>query len=285
MRLASDDQVESFSSGALKAFFKREYDGPALREMLLDPEKFMEAAGARVVKVSEKVKVLAAEAKIGVESKKLFIKAFGREGVFYAAKNFLRRSRAFKAWAAERALNLRGPFTPKAIAAIEFRRLGFLRRSYFITEEAEGSTSLDKFFRTNFSPPLSREAIRRKRFFIRQLARFLKDLHDQGIFHDDLKGANILVCGGPAGPYNFFLIDIDRVSIKKGPSKVKRIRELTKINFTFREGKSLTLTDRMRFLGQYLCGPGQFAEERDSFWRAVEKKTAKRLVRSLAQKN
>lgn len=276
----SNDEFESFSSGALKAFFRREYHGPALQELLLDPERFVAAAGASVMKDSKKVKVLAAEAEFGGERKKLFIKRFGREGVFYPVKNLFRRSRAFKAWAAAHALNLRRPLTPKAVAAIELRSWGFLRRSYLITEEAEGATSLDRFFRANFSPPLSKERIRHKRHFIRQFARFIKYIHNQAIFHDDLKGGNILVCGERAGPYKFFLIDIDRVSLKKGRCERRRIRDLVKINFTFRGSGSPTLADRMRFLSEYLAGSSWLANGRDRFWRTVERKTAEKLARS-----
>jgi tRNA A-37 threonylcarbamoyl transferase component Bud32 len=80
--------------------------------------------------------------------------------------------------------------------------------------------------------------------FLRRLARVVRRLHDRGVFHSDLKSANVLVGAG-----RIAVIDLDRVRFSPGVPEKRRFFNLGQLNAALTP--PLTRTDRLRFLHAY----------------------------------
>src|SRR5206468_3791239 len=89
-------------------------------------------------------------------------------------------SRPWWPWAGAQALAARGFGTPELVAAVEFRRAGMLRRSFFLTREVAGAVTADVHWRTilNERDPGRRRVARRA--FARALGELFRRLHGEG---------------------------------------------------------------------------------------------------------
>ena len=125
-------------------------------------------------------------------------------------KDIFRYPRAFKSYSAGWALLNRGIATPKPLAAGEERKWGLVKKSVFIAEYIPEALNIALWVRqTWFQLSLSD-----KKNILTQLARYIRVIHDRGIFPFDLKGSNILV-EKSAVRTSFYLIDLDHVATKK----------------------------------------------------------------------
>ena len=64
---------------------------------------------------------------------------------------------------------------------------------------------------------------------LRALARFLVFAHNQGILHRDLSDGNLLVRASRPGAYDLFLIDTNRISVRRKVSLPSRVRNLVRL--------------------------------------------------------
>lgn len=114
--------------------FKKSHDSEPLRELLQNPDKFMNAPGAVLLKAGNTCTV----AQVEVNGKKLVIKRYNMKNPLHALNRAFRSSRALNCW--RQALRLESYRIPTAspVAMVE-KRFGPLRsRAYFITEYVEG---------------------------------------------------------------------------------------------------------------------------------------------------
>jgi serine/threonine protein kinase len=88
---------------------------------------------------------------------------------------------------------------------------GAVRRDLLITEAVANCTTLDRFIAGEFSAL----DLQSKRQLVADLASFMKNLHDKGVFHTDLHGGNIFITA-KGGSYQFHILDLDRVRLKSG---------------------------------------------------------------------
>ncbi len=91
----------------------------------------------------------------------------------------------------------------------------------------DGAISSDNYFFTKIKD--SKE----KKIFISQLAVFVKKIHDNGVFHKDLKCANILVRKILDKRFQFFLIDNGRIIFRKKIKEKDRVFNLAQIKASF----------------------------------------------------
>ena len=138
-------------------------------------------------------------------------------------------------------------------------------------EEVKDSLEMDRYILKNFSnllganqcenenhpvaPPskggdlkkLSRES--KKMELIRVFANTLGEMHNHKIFHHDLKTCNTMV-KEKGKSFDFTFLDFDKISFNKEITVRRIVKNLTQINLS--TPKLLTLTDRFRFLKEYL---------------------------------
>jgi serine/threonine protein kinase len=128
-----------------------------------------------------------------------------------------------------------------------------------MTEALPGQKITDAF--DQFIPPGS--LFQGKRCLIRELALFLRKMHERGVTHRDLKGPNILVQEGGPWRYHLYLVDLDGVHLGS-VSWRRQVKNLARLARTFVHHPAVTRTDYLRFLKTYLGPPG--ADTWKEFW-------------------
>lgn len=171
----------------------------------------------------------------------LCVKGYRFRGLVHALLNLFRKSRALKSWIAANGLIVRGLLTPQPLAMIEKRFGPILRQNFYICrwlDAPELNTYITGRQWTEYE----------KKQFIRSLAQTVARLHAQGIYHGDLKSNNILVRANAAS-WDFFFIDLDRVSFSRPLTFERRANNLAQINASVAD--VMTLRDRLRFFRIY----------------------------------
>jgi len=112
------------------------------------------------------------------------------------------------------------------------------------------------------------------------LARFIRDMHDRGVFHIDLSARNILIC--PAEDrFEFLLLDYEDARFVRRVGRRTRLKNLHHLHE--RMAASIPLRTRLRFLRQY-AGP-DYRRYRDTLRRMLARsKRYRRLQQTLATK-
>jgi tRNA A-37 threonylcarbamoyl transferase component Bud32 len=213
----------------------------------------------------------------------LCVKEYRPCGVLDRVKDSFRGSRGRAAWQAAAELARRGVPTPEPVALLERGKT-----SYLVTRFVGGSLPLDRILCERFSKPLSTAELAAKRAMVRQLAQWLRRVHDLGIYHDDWSTKNILVAEG-SGRWSFYFLDLESVAPGKRLTYRRRVKNLGQISDA---PLGVTRTDRMRFLVAYAAGDrslmrGRFprdvlaaARRRDEDWARVLSKTRKRKAKA-----
>lgn len=158
------------------------------------------------------------------------------------------RSPARKAWFAAHGLIAAGVRTPSPIALIEEKRTGMIKRSFFIAEGIFDCRPCYKYIRDTFGNREKEVVFPVKRRFAACLAVSFRQLHDAAIYHGDLKESNIMVRELP-GAWDFYYIDLDRVSFNKNITRRRKIKNLAQLNTSVHN--YFTRTDRLRFYKVY----------------------------------
>lgn len=201
-----------------------------------------------------------------------YLKIYHRSHSLGTFKDLFRDSKAFRALKQGKALLERGFHVPLPIAAGEERNFRFLKRAFLLTLGIEGSP-LPLFLREHCSPPLSLDALGKKRAYLKELAMETRRLHQCGFVHGDLVPSNILAQPEEKG-VTFFYIDNDRT--RRYPVWLPHLlwrRNLVQLNRFVLPG--ISLQDRMRFLRVYL-GTRSWGKRELRLIRWLEEKTRQR---------
>jgi hypothetical protein len=138
--------------------------------------------------------------------------------------------------------------TPKPIALFEEKRTGILKKSFLIMEDVSACLPCDKYVTEKFREPHNMGIFGKKRRFISSFAMSLRQLHDSGIYHHDLKANNIMIMELPDS-WDFFYLDLDRVCFNKKITHKKRMKNLSQLNASI--AHNITYADRLRFYYTY----------------------------------
>lgn len=188
-------------------------------------------------------------------------------------------SKARKEWritttAAERGLN-----TVIPVAYGERRRGGMLRESYLMTVRLFHCITLEEAL---FSTDGELHADKRtRREIIALLAALLREMHDNGIYHQDLHPGNFLVEKEAAGKRSIYLLDLHRASVCRSLSLKKRIDSLTQFNMFATIAHSNS--ERLLFFNSYFGKDKPWQKDKRRLIEAINRKTLKgrwRLWRS-----
>ncbi len=193
---------------------------------------------------------LIVKSKLGDTGCPLIIKVFKRPHLSDQLKYLVRSSRSNQEWKIGQALSQRNISTPPLVACGVSRRFGLLKKDVVITHEVTAAEPLINWVEINIIqkplPFFERQEV------IRSLGRFVRRIHDQGIFSKDFHQGNILIHAEKNSPPLLYLIDLHAIQIKKELNLRERIKTLAQFN-NFR----IPIADRLRFLNAYLNGEKQ----------------------------
>ena len=170
------------------------------------------------------------------------VKQFRYPGLWNRFKERVRGSTGLRAWIAGNGLRTRGVPVPEPLALVEVRKRGW-RESFFAMEALEPGQELDRSILKGW------ENLEGKKRFVQTFARWLSRLHQMNLYHKDMKACNIVVLR-KAGRWDFYLLDLEDVRLDGKVNEKKLFRNLLQLNTSI--PKSLSRTDRLRFLKAYL---------------------------------
>jgi len=130
-------------------------------------------------------------------------------------------SKARKAWLGGISLMERNIPTPVPVAYMEKYRSPFIDESCYFSVFEEGVEEIRHLFRR--LPPRELTSL------VRSLACHLSLCHSKGILHRDLSDGNVLVRVEGQEKQTFFLIDTNRIRVKKRLGPLKKIKNLTRL--------------------------------------------------------
>jgi tRNA A-37 threonylcarbamoyl transferase component Bud32 len=172
----------------------RQYDSPALRALLADPDRFLKS-GAPLLKDGNTSSVGVAT----VEGQRFLVKRDNVKGFWHGVKRALRDTRAARSWRNAHLMRLRGVPTAAPVALLERRRGPVRGVAYFVSECVEGP-DCRTYFGSRAVPMAEKRAAAPK------VAALVRALGAARLSHGDLKATNILLSA--TGP---LLVDIDAV--------------------------------------------------------------------------
>lgn len=170
----------------------RAYDSVQLRQLLQDPDYFLNGTACKFIKRGNTATVGIIE----IDGRSLVVKRYNIKGFWHGFSRALRRTRAAISWRNAHLLSLYGIATPKPVALLE-RRIGPLRGTgYFISEYATGANCADYF---GMESTLQETYVS----VADNLTKLFDKLAEAKISHGDLKATNIIIAHQP------MLLDLD----------------------------------------------------------------------------
>jgi serine/threonine protein kinase len=218
-----------------------------------DPDYFFDLPGCEIIKDQRKIKVARVRIEIHGDVKTVFVKRYNAFSWRYRFTSFFRSSGAVRSLNGAAILAGSGIRTLRPLAAVESRSWGMLNRSFFLSEEIEGSKTVDAYWQEELVPVKGKEGMQRRKRFLRAMGELFRSLHKQGLYHNDLKDANILVCPDlPSNAERFYLVDLEDIRRYRRLNRRRQVKNLVQLNRSL--GPYLRSTDKLRFLASYL-GP------------------------------
>jgi tRNA A-37 threonylcarbamoyl transferase component Bud32 len=237
--------------GGTTIWISRVCADPAFVDALADADRLLEDAACDVIKDQKKIKVGRLALTIAGEQRSVYIKRYNAFSLRYRLLSAFSQSGALRSLRGAAVLAEIGVPTARPLAAIEMRVCGTLRASFFVSEEIAGGKTANAYWMATLRDFADCEGFKRRRAFLRQLAAMFRLLHAGGVYHNDLKEANIMVVeGGNDVSVKFFLLDLEGVRRYSSLSERRRVKNLIQIYRTL--GTHLSRSQRSYFLKSYL---------------------------------
>ena len=277
--MKSNQYFESFKSNTYKGFINRDFCNDEFLDLLHNPDRTFSEPAVSIIKDSHTTSSCVIPIKIEGGKVEVHIKRYNYQNIFYALKNLFRTSRGKRVWKIANGLISRNLPTPLPISFLEQRKGRVLIKSFFITQNIDRSLPLHTLLQESFLKA-EIETIRNKNILIQQTAHLIRAMHDRGIWHGDLKSANILVEKKEGQEDTLYLVDLDSTRIKTRLERKDTIGDLARLNVSLLNTRIVSTPDRLRFLKYYL----NISKKRDirlrNYWKEAVLKTQKKLKKS-----
>ncbi len=226
------------------------YADPDFVGRLADADRLFDDPSCRIIKDERKIKVGRIEVTIGGKLQSIYVKRYNVFSMRYKLVSPFNHSGAFRSLRGAAILDKALVRTAPPVAAVENRVNGILTKSFFISEEIAGAKTVDLYWLENLSAFAVKGRLHHRGEFIRSLASLFHSLHERGIYHNDLKDANILVVSQAMdASLGFYLLDFDGVKIYNRLTERRRIKNLVQLNRTL--GRYFGRSDKLRFVKNY----------------------------------
>ncbi|HKB01400.1 MAG TPA: lipopolysaccharide kinase InaA family protein [Gemmataceae bacterium] len=252
----------------LLGYSVRDFDAKVVSEFLADPDGPFDRPGANLLKDSRSATVCRIDVPTPTGLRAMVYKRFRVTHRSDPWVSLFRPPPALRSWVNGHALRDRGLPTPRPWLVLHRRQFGLETVGYLLCEFVADVRNLHDALATASLPE--------KRALADRLARWICLMHDRGVSHRDLKAANVLVTAD--GECHF--IDLVGVRARRNVSRGVRVRDLTRLNASFVGSRSVTRTDRLRFLRAYLvwalAGRGNWKD----WWKAIDERTREKVLRN-----
>jgi hypothetical protein len=208
------------SLGPYRGAVHPDFDTPEFRAALADIGGLIASPSARVLLDSRNLVVAVSVPVSASVRRDAVVKEFRPSG-FKRLKTIAVPGKADKAWRGAMACLARGVLTPHPMAWLERRENGIVAESWFVAASEPDVVEIRSLFRVPAIVDLDR--------LLAGLAAFLKACHDKGIVHRDLSDGNVLVRCSGAGAPEFWLIDTNRIRVRRHVSPAARVRNLVRL--------------------------------------------------------
>jgi tRNA A-37 threonylcarbamoyl transferase component Bud32 len=263
--------------GSLSLHVVRTLTKDLMRNLAPDPDHFFDLPGCEIIKDQKKIKVARVKIKLQGDVKTVYLKRYNAFSWRYRFGSLFQSSGALKSLDGAAILSESGIRTARPLAAVDSRSWGMLNRSFFLSEEIENGKTADAYWREELLTMKGKEGTWRRKRFLQGIGELFRCLHQQNVYHNDLKDANILVQPGlSTGGERFYLLDLEGIRRYRRLNRRRQIKNLVQLNRTL--GKYLRATEKLRFLESYL-GPSfsNRIDQRD--WVASVLRQSSRLDR------
>ena len=257
-------------SGRCRIWLDANHAHPAVLALLKKPDELFDLPGCEVIKDQRKIKVARVALELGGARRRIYVKRYNTFSLRHRLGSIFSPSGGIRSLRGAAILTRNGIATAKPIAAVEERIWGAVTWSFFLSEEIQGGVTVDSLWREILSSRPTPEGARSRRAFLTALGTLFHALHSQGVYHNDLKDANIL-----AAPITdsertaLFLLDLEGVRQYRALSESRRIKNLVQLNRTL--GRYLRNVQKLRVLQAYL--------NRESASRQLRRRIIERVVR------
>jgi tRNA A-37 threonylcarbamoyl transferase component Bud32 len=184
---------------------------------------------------------------------RIYIKHFRRKTKFNLKYLFL-PTRSKKEWKMGNKLLSMDVNTAIPLATVEKRSWGLLNLDLIATKEISNSSTLFHFCNTHFDKLPSKQKIEGKRNLLNNLAIFVREIHEKGVYHNDLTSDNIMIkfdddYNKSDQRYTFYLIDLHHTKVFQILPIRKRLFNIAQIFNTLEF--MLNKFDKQEFLKHY----------------------------------
>jgi tRNA A-37 threonylcarbamoyl transferase component Bud32 len=243
---------------------RRDFGREAARAAIAEHHAAMQHSRAQIRKQSKNSVITTQTQRTGPPAA-ICVKQYQYRGIRYGLKSLFTRTRARNSWIAGNAFLLRGISTPLPLALVE-RKLGpLVTESFLVTEWLTGARELNDYI-SGLAQRAAAPAV--KHAFITSLAATLRELHEKGVYHADLKSTNILVQETGASTWRFSFVDLDRVAFRDSLSFYERANNLAQVNASV--SRLVSAKERLKFFFFYAKGT-DLLKARKKYYREILK--------------
>ena len=237
--------------GSLSIRVARTFAKDLVPDIVPDPDRLFHLPGCVIIKDQRKIKVARIKVKIQGNAKTVYLKRYNTFSWRYRFGSIFQFSGAVRSLHGAAILSQSGIATARPLAAVDSRSWGMLDGSFFLSEEIENGKTADAYWREELVTIKGKEGMQRRNRFLRRMGELFRRLHDQDVYHNDLKDANILVCRDSSGGAEYFyLLDLEGIRRYRKLNRRRQVKNLVQLNRTL--GKYLRATDKLRFLESYM---------------------------------
>jgi tRNA A-37 threonylcarbamoyl transferase component Bud32 len=239
------------------------------RTQLEDPLRWFDPESGRPCKDSHSALVTRAALATGTDQLPVIIKRPLARNRRRRLRQLFPPSRSLKGWRIGHALLNRDIPAARPLAVLE-RCLGpFVLDSLLLTEAIPGAVDLETHLQTESQRQRGAAWYRHKRELGDLLVRLVRQLAERGFVHRDCKAQNVLVVTRPR--LKLLWIDMDGLKRARRPSHARQLRALARLHVSLLAVRSLTRTDRARFLKAYLARFGCDPHAWRIAWRGLSR--------------
>ena len=215
-RPASIDLVLGPYRGALNP----DFDTPEFRAALSDPRALASGPSARVL-LDRRNLVSVASVPISPSARADAVVKMFRASGFKRLKTILVFGKAARAWRGAAACRAHAVPTPIPMAYLERRARGLVVEGFYLSSYLADAVEIRSLLRELPPDELAH--------LLASLAKFLGFCHNEGILHRDLSDGNILVRSPRPGAYDLWLIDTNRIRVRRSIPVLSRLRNVIRL--------------------------------------------------------